>query len=374
MWKRIGRGIEKNWSEFRGIALRKYPAFILSDRVSHLVDIPVFVFHDVTAAVLEPMLQFLTDNKYATVTADEYAERQVRRQRGREREVLLTFDDGLKSLYSVAYPTLKNYGLKAVAYIVPGMTPECDESRLCSWKEIEEMHNSGILDIQSHSMYHHSIAISKRLVEFVRPNLRLSFLDSDLAPLIRRDSDNGPQDAAYGTPIYNWGSRFGAVPAFHENPSVMVACKAYVDDNGGAAFFNSPGWRRCLKRVWTHARNRAPEARFETTVEQREAILQDFLNSKREIEARLTKKTVRHFCYPWFRGSPLAVQLSAGAGYVTNAWGSLLPNFIRGTRTPIAVPRLSSLYLWRLPGQNRKSMSEILRLRLTALARIRCPA
>ena len=120
MWrKRVQRTVEKNQKELLGLVLRRYPAFILRDSVDEAAGVPAFAFHDVTSAALEPMLCFLSNNGYATLTADEYVERQIRPDRRRQREVLLTFDDGLNSLYTVVYPALKRFGLKAVAYIVP---------------------------------------------------------------------------------------------------------------------------------------------------------------------------------------------------------------------------------------------------------------
>jgi len=110
-------------------------------------------------------------------------------------------------------------------------------------------------------------------------------------------------------------------------------------------------------------RRSAGGARFETEEEQQAAILGEMADSKREIEARIPGKTVRHFCFPWFRGSRLAIRLSARAGYVTNSWGSLLPDFVAGVRTPIPVERLPYWYIWRLPGRGRRSIGEILRER-----------
>jgi hypothetical protein len=364
--KRIHRMIEKNRHDALGILLRKYPSFVLSDRVDNVVEIPAFVFHHVTAESLEPMLQFLVDNRYATLTADEYIERQMGQRRRREREVLLTFDDGLKSLYTVAYPALRRLGLKAVAYIVPGMTPEDADAggadRLCTWKEIQEMHESGVLDIQSHSMYHHSIPISDRVIDFIRPNMDLSFLTSDLAPLISeagwvRKSDQ----LAYGTPIYVWGSRFDRRPAFQEEPSVVRACREYVHHHGGVEYFRTWNWRSPLRVVEAEVRRRcAHRSRFETDAEQRGAILKDFVNSKQAIERRLPGKTVRHFCFPWFRGSVLAAELSVEAGYISNAWASILPSFVRRDRPPVPIARLSAPYLWRLPGKGRRSLRAVL--------------
>ncbi len=375
MWgKRIQRMVEKNRDEFLGILFRKYPDFVLSGRLEKPVGIPAFVFHDISAESLEPMLEFLAENGYATHTADEFVERQVRGERGQEREVLLTFDDGHKSLYTVAYPALKRFGLKAVAYIVPGMTPEGESSRdpeiwgrsLCNWKEIQEMHESRTLDIQSHSMYHHSVAMSNGVVDFVRKKIGFPLLEPYLAlPLEEVGVIRKSYGFAYGTPIYDGRARFGDMRAYRESPSMVLACVEYVDRHGGADYFKQPDWLPRLKSVMEEARCRDSRAGFETEAEQRKAILKDLVDSKREIERRLPGKIVRHFSYPWFCGSPLAVQLSAEAGYVSNAWGSLLPSFVHEGHSPIPVPRLASFYIWRLSGKGRKPIGEVLQRRLS---------
>jgi len=379
MWKSVQRVVEKNQNDLFGILFRQYPAFVLSDREQETTDIPAFVFHDITAKALGLMLEFLAENNYLTLTADEYVERKIRGQRGQEREVLLTFDDGYKSLYAVAYPALKGYGLKAVAYIVPGMTQERDgknnqeflEKSLCNWQEIREMHDSGVLDIQSHSMYHHSIATSHKLIDFVRPSVKCSFLESDLAPLIQQEGSNEVLKPAFGTPIYDWGARYGAAPAYQESPSVAVACCRYVRGHGGRVFFENQNWRSRLKSVWAAARREDHSARLEDVKEQRMSILKDLLDSKKEIERRLPEKVVRHFCFPWFRAAPVSVHLSMEAGYVSNAWASILPGFVRTSHMSIPTPiaRLSPDYVWRLPGKGRRPIKDVLWNRLCGCSR-----
>ncbi len=370
--KLVQRKIYKNWNEIQGVLLRKYPDFVLSDRVNEVVDTPAFVFHKVTNESLEPILRFLADNQYATLTADEYYGRLSKREKGQEREVLLTFDDGDKSLYTVAYPALKRYGLNAVAYIVPGMIPKgsasvhVEERSLCDWQEVREMHESGTLDIQSHGMYHHSIPISDRVMDFVRPGLNLWFLDTYLVPLIQEDGQiRKSHELPFGTPIYDWGLRFAEAPAFRDSPSARQACVQHVERFGAADYFRTSDWRRRLRAVLVEARQQDPAPGFETEGEQRRAILEDFLNSKHEIERRLPEKTVRHFCYPWFHGSALAAALSAEAGYISNARGSLIPSFVDGIHTPIPIARLSPSYIWRLPGRGRKPIRKVLLDRLS---------
>ena len=146
--RRVLRTYEKNRNEVLGLALRRYPSFVWSKDAPR--SIPVFQFHDVTALMLEPLLEYLYRNGYATLTADEYFERVTGAITGGNREVLLKFDDGEFSLYEVAYPMLRRFGQRAVAYIVPGRVPEPDVASnkeqadlLCNWKQLREMHECG---------------------------------------------------------------------------------------------------------------------------------------------------------------------------------------------------------------------------------------
>ncbi len=265
--RRIRRTIEKNRNEALGLLLRRYPSFIWSDREDESSGIPAFVFHEVTTESLEMLFQFLSMNGYTTLTGDEYFDYQTQDATGKPHAVLLTFDDGHKSLYTVVFPALKRFGFKAVAYVVPGMIPESTasvqprsrEQSLCNWDEIREMHDSGVVDIQSHSLYHHSIPISCRVVDFVRPAQTLSFLDSDLAPVMEeggvlKNDGNLP----HGMPLHSWGARYGGVPAVLESHSVLRACSQYVGLQGGAAFFRQRKWRSRLFFVLEEARRENP--------------------------------------------------------------------------------------------------------------------
>ena len=370
----IKRIYAKNRHEIIGLLFRRYPAFILSDHSEHPTEIPAFVFHEVSTDSFVPMLQFLADNQYATLTADEYVERQITKERGHTREVLLTFDDGHKSLYTHAFSALKELGLKAVAYIVPGMIPDSrysDDSKetVCSWKEILEMFESDVIDFQSHSMYHHSISISDQLVDFVRPHMRPSSFD-DFVPLLPEEGRvKELYELEYGTPILAWSPRFSTARAFHESPDTVLACVEHVKRSGGTDYFQKTNWHRQLKAVMADACTKNPDRGYETDAGQRQAIKDDFINSRQMIENRLPGKKAEHFCYPWFHGSALSVEISAEVGYVSNAWGSLLPSFFQSNRNLINISRISPTYLWRLPGKGRKLLKDVLLTRLAQVYR-----
>ncbi|GJL69212.1 MAG: hypothetical protein NPIRA06_18470 [Nitrospirales bacterium] len=347
------------------MGLGRYPAFVRADVPPE--QIPVFQFHEVSRATLEPVLEFMAINDYYTLSGDEYYERVLRASPRRDREVMLTFDDGYISLYTVAFPILKKFKQKAVAYIVPGRVPDGEQHPnkndmdgvLCSWLQIGEMHDSGVIDFQSHALYHHSIAISSKVVDFRRPGLPTSFLQSDLAPIRQRNMDGREPDlhCPWGLPIYEWNARMCGFPAYIPNTQVEDLCIRFVAENGGEVFFDARDWRRQLLQIMTSAQDKYAPRQFETPERQRNAIFTDLRQSKTAIEARLPGSCVRHFCFPWYRGSALAVEISHEAGYVSNAWGSLLPRFVnKDERQPVPIPRLPPRYIYRLPGVGRRPL------------------
>jgi len=58
-------------------------------------------------------------NNYRTLKADELHDLITEKKKYKKKVVALTFDGGLRSLWSVAYPILKKYGLNAISFIVP---------------------------------------------------------------------------------------------------------------------------------------------------------------------------------------------------------------------------------------------------------------
>lgn len=369
--QRLRRMFEKNRNELRGLVLREYPGFVLRDAEGPS-EPPAFVFHGEGPDVLEPLFDRLTADGYQTLGADAWCERREGKPDD-GRAVLLTFDDGVKSLYTEVYPALCRFGLRAVAYLVPGMTPEPDDGgpwsrALCHWDEIREMHESGVVDFQSHSSFHHSVAVSERVVDFARPGLALSFLDGDHAPLLGEGDALRRSDALpAGTPLHAWGPRYGAAPAFREAPEVVRACVERVAEEGGDAFFEASDWRARLRSTLAEARRSFGGPRRESPAEQRAAILADLLESQRSLEARLRGKRVRHFCFPWYQGSQLAADASREAGFLSNAWGSLPPGYAARALQPLAIPRLSPVYAWRLPGRGRRPLRDVLRDRLAVV-------
>lgn len=73
--------------------------------------------------------------------------------------VLLTFDDGLKSVYRYAYPVLKDYGFRATAFIISSRIKRHpqkwnpDSLQFMSISELKEIQD--VFDVQSHTHFLH---------------------------------------------------------------------------------------------------------------------------------------------------------------------------------------------------------------------------
>ena len=367
--------IRKNRSDFLGIVLGKYPGFITSNKRNPLDNIPVFVFHDVKSADLEPFLIYLTENKYKTLTADELFDRFKHKDPIGNREIVLTFDDGEKSLRQIGFPLLKKYGQVGVAFIVPGLIPNPDKKNgwkennqyLCDWSEIQEMHQSGVVDFQSHSMYHHSIYVSSKVVDFIKPVTCFKFPKDDILPiLVSGQFVQFPDTLPLGTPLYQSDFRLKGKPQYIDSPMLREACANFVSYQGGKNFFNDKEWKtqinEFIKRIFSDFNK---DAHFETLDQRDIAIHDDFKNAKKSIEYKLKGKNVKHFCFPWFVGSPTAIRISSEEGYITNFWAGVVPYYANAYSNPLAIPRLNPIYIWRLPGRGRKSLGEVLRLKYT---------
>ena len=91
-------------------------------------------------------LQWLQDNGYTTVLPSELAA-------GRglpEKAVMITFDDGYTSNYTLLYPLLREFGAKAVISVI-AQRVEDGVSGYLTWDMCREMAASGLVEIGSHT-------------------------------------------------------------------------------------------------------------------------------------------------------------------------------------------------------------------------------
>ena len=278
--------------------------------------------------------------------------------------MLLTFDDGRGSVWSVAAPLLQRHGMRAVVFLVPGRVPSHaprtagQHAALMSWEEIETLAGGGLFDFQSHTLLHARVHTGPALAGFVTPESRRGYAAFDQPLVCDGARDLVGAEVPLGTPLFRSSPRTSEELRFFEDEAVRSACVAVVADAGGEPFFRDPGWPRQLRAALPGGR---AEGRLETKDEQAAAIRRELVEARRSIEERVGRPVV-HLCYPWHAAGPTARRLAAEAGYETAFCGKVdrvkltLPG---GDLRAIA--RLGEDYLELLPGAGRTTLAEVLR-------------
>jgi len=128
------------------------------DRVAKNFDPDEFA---VSTENLASQFSWLRTQGYTVVGADELIAARNGGTPLRAKSVLLTFDDGFRSVYTHVYPLLKMFGYKAIVSIVtdwiendvaiPYNGRMLTRDDFLTWAQIREMQASGVIEIASHT-------------------------------------------------------------------------------------------------------------------------------------------------------------------------------------------------------------------------------
>ncbi|MCB1954788.1 MAG: polysaccharide deacetylase family protein [Rhodocyclaceae bacterium] len=104
-------------------------------------------------------MAWLAANDYRVIPLSDLEAFLAGKQALPERAVVITIDDGYKTVYQYAYPTLKKYGFPATVFLYTDFVGAGDA---LSWAQMKEMVGSGLVDIQAHSRTHSNLIERKR--------------------------------------------------------------------------------------------------------------------------------------------------------------------------------------------------------------------
>lgn len=140
--------------------------------------VPILMYHEVkltkagkdviTPYEFESDLKYLKSNGYKTVTMSDLISYVYVGRPLPEKPVVLSFDDGYLNNYVYVFPLLKKYHMKIVLSIIGKNTDDftyipdnnIDYSHV-TWKQINDMINSGLVEIQNHTYNMHTITKSR---------------------------------------------------------------------------------------------------------------------------------------------------------------------------------------------------------------------
>ena len=134
--------------------------------------LPVLMFHhldDAAGPIIFPpalfrrLAAFLKDEGYRSITFGSAVEMIRSRREIPDKTLVITFDDGFRSVFDSAFPILAENHFTATVFLAtgpagqskPGLSrlPSIDEREMMNWKEIGELSSAGF-EIGAHTMSH----------------------------------------------------------------------------------------------------------------------------------------------------------------------------------------------------------------------------
>ncbi len=116
----------------------------------------------ISPAELEKDLKFINDHGYTCVTPEDLIAYTNNNLELPKKPIMLTFDDGYYNNYLYVYPLLKKYGCKAVISVIGTYTQQYSDNpeenayySHCTWDNLKEMLNSGLVEVANHSYNMH---------------------------------------------------------------------------------------------------------------------------------------------------------------------------------------------------------------------------
>jgi peptidoglycan/xylan/chitin deacetylase (PgdA/CDA1 family) len=110
------------------------------------------------AKTFELQMRYLKENGYRVITAAELLSFLGYQQGLAQKSVLITMDDGYRSVYDIAYPILNKYDFTATLFIY---TSFVGVSKMAiTWDQLKEMQAKGFT-IGSHTIYHSDLTKPK---------------------------------------------------------------------------------------------------------------------------------------------------------------------------------------------------------------------
>lgn len=133
---------------------------IIGWEVPQGINVPVLMYHAVSDDIwssapelfvspddMDAQIAYLMDNGYDPIHFEDLAHLE-----DYDKPVILTFDDGYMDNYTELYPILQKFNCKATIFVVTGSLDYGAHSM--TWAAAREMHDSGLVSIQSHTYSH----------------------------------------------------------------------------------------------------------------------------------------------------------------------------------------------------------------------------
>ena len=143
---------------------------------------PVWAALNVTPQQLDDQLAYLMNHNFHAITLDDLLAALDGQAELPSNPIILTFDDGYSTFYSNAFPLLKKYNVKAVAFVITNVQKA---SAYMSWDQITEIDRSGLVQFAAHTRNHPDLTVLSSALVTSELNGSKGDLESHLKKPIR---------------------------------------------------------------------------------------------------------------------------------------------------------------------------------------------
>jgi peptidoglycan/xylan/chitin deacetylase (PgdA/CDA1 family) len=138
--------------------------FLINTKLYNPQGIRVLCYHDITLDnntgdifsvninEFKEQMNFLKKEGYTIISISQFLDIISKKKEYTSKLVLLTFDDGFKSFYSVVLPILKEFKYPATLFLTPQFISK--ESNYLNWNEVLECSKNNLISIGAHGLSH----------------------------------------------------------------------------------------------------------------------------------------------------------------------------------------------------------------------------
>jgi len=220
---------------------------------------------NISKAALEEQLAFLKKEGYRFLDMPAFIAILEGRREASGREVLVTVDDGYRSVYEVAWPLFRREGVPFVLFLSTGPVEKGYRS-IMTWEQIEEMAASGVL-IANHTESHPHLGLREKGEDEAAYRARVRREIVTARDRLARHGISNPYFAypygEYNDVVRDEVRRAGYDLAFSQNPGVAYAgCDRMRVDRMAIVGGNMTleAFRKKLSRLPLEARRELPAA------------------------------------------------------------------------------------------------------------------
>jgi len=328
--------------------------------------IPIIYFHSVGPKNPRWVRNFLTleleyfeaqlkifSEYFKVISLYDYWEILNGRRQHIKNSIVITFDDGYLDNWLWAFPLLKKYNFPATIFVSPefvdanaGARPikrdfnpnrtncnELETGGYLSWEEMKIMENSGLIDIQSHTLTHTKYFVSDIIIGFHHPGDDCLYPVGNLFPDWKPFSISNSKFEKlipYGYP-------------FFEEKSAITANRVWINDNFNNEIiealrkydFNKYDFNtvnNSIQSIYSDYKKRnLIIIKTESAKEYKERIANEIFMSRYLIDKNLKKET-KFICWPHGDSNEFAHRKAIESGYLASTLGSYKGEYNPGER------------------------------------------